>query len=152
MDYVLCGPNRMSKNMTIFCSYLSNEEVPTINVPNPNNLFSLGKWLKARKYAYSKLFSGHLNVKGDLNDYDIIKWKKSYVRIFGYTIYLFNYKSKKSTGIININEAKPTISETNTISLNLVNYERILELHTDSKEDFQKLKTAIEILFPKEKL
>ncbi|ORE00168.1 hypothetical protein A0H76_2082 [Hepatospora eriocheir] len=43
MDYVLCGPNRMSKNMTIFCSYLSNEEVPTINVPNPNNLFSLGK-------------------------------------------------------------------------------------------------------------
>ncbi|OQS55827.1 hypothetical protein EHP00_369 [Ecytonucleospora hepatopenaei] len=133
---------------SVYAAYLSKDELPTINAPSPYSLLTLSKWLVARKYAYDLLFSGFLNIKGDLCDSTKFLWKLRYVKWFGYTLYVFNDKTKKVVSSINITDA--IINITN-LHKGLVVFDmktHVLELHTDSKENIKKLRIVLNVLFP----
>ncbi|KAL6121189.1 hypothetical protein NUSPORA_01937 [Nucleospora cyclopteri] len=137
-----------AKSATIFCAYLSTDEIPTINSPAPYNLYSLSKWLVVRKYAYDLLFSGFLSVKGDTEDPTGYLWKRRYIKWFGYTLYIFNEKTKKMVGSVNIADS---VAHIENFSKGTVAFETkvfFLELHGDSKEKIRGMKTALNILFP----
>lgn len=57
------SPETPSGNLKAFCSYISNDEIPTINSPQPASLFTLSRWLLIRKHAHSLMFAGYVTLK-----------------------------------------------------------------------------------------
>ena len=132
----------------VYCGYLSKDEVLTINSPVPYSLLTLSKWLVARKYAYDLLFSGFLNIKGDLNDSTKYLWKLRYIKWFGYTLYIFNDKTKKIVSSINITDALIDLSNLHKGIIVFDLKTHVIEIHTDSKENKKKLRNVLQVLFP----
>lgn len=132
----------------VYCAYISKDELPTINSPNPYSLLSLSKWLVARKYAYDLMFSGFLNVKGDINDTTRFLWKLRYVKWFGYTLYIFNDKTKKIVSSVNITDALVNTTNLHKGCLSFDMRTHVLELHTDSKHNIKNIRDVLNVLFP----
>ncbi|ORD93635.1 hypothetical protein ECANGB1_1838 [Enterospora canceri] len=136
----------------IFISYLAVDEIPTINSIAPHSLLTLSKWLVARKYAYDLLFSGFVNVKGDINDTTKFLWKHRYIKWYGYTLYIFNDKTKKLVSTINVTDAAVNTSGIKKGNVVFYMKREKLEIHSDSKENLKNIKSVTGVLFPASKL
>lgn len=133
---------------TLYCAYISKDELFTIQAPEPYSLLTLSKWIVNRRYAYDLLFSGYINVKGDLADKTRFLWKQRYAKWYGYTIYLFNGKTKKPVSTINITDAQIGITNINKGTVRFTLKTHKVDIHTDSKENIKNITSVLMILFP----
>lgn len=133
---------------TLYCAYISKDELFTIQSPEPYSLLTLSKWIVNRRYAYDLLFSGYINVKGDLADKTRFLWKQRYSKWYGYTIYLFNDKTKNPVSTINITDAQIGITNINKGTIRFTLKTHKVDIHTDSKENIKNITSVLMILFP----
>jgi hypothetical protein len=95
------SPDLPAGSLRAFCSFLSTNEVPTINSTTPASLFTLSKWLLVRKFAYHLMFAGYVNIRGSTEGVNNVFWTRRYVKWYGYTVFVLNEDSKEMIGSIN---------------------------------------------------
>lgn len=130
--------------LQLFFSFISVEEFKIINVPIPMTLMNLCRWIKIRKYSYSNWFSGFCNIKGTIPNICTHLWKRRYIKLYGYRIYIFNEFTKILVGTYEIFNEKKITENNNKI---IFGHEKAkLELLFDNNDKYQMFRSVLEIL------
>lgn len=128
----------------LFFSFISVEEFKIINLPIPMTLMNLCRWLKIRKYSYSNWFSGFCNIKGTIPSICTHLWKRRYIKLYGYRIYIFNEFTKILIGTYEIFNEKKISEKNNKV---IFGHETAkIELLFDNNDKYQMFRSVLEIL------
>ncbi|WUR03967.1 septin ring organizing protein MID2-like [Vairimorpha necatrix] len=133
--------------LKMFFCYISQEEFDKVDIPMPNSLFDLGKWLNIRKHFYNTWFSGFCNMRGINVEICTHLWKRRFIKVHGYKILIYNEITKNLLGIfdlVNFTNEKEINERENKYKI--INNEKSIEFHFDSKEKyltFKKVMTAL---------
>lgn len=135
--------HKTEDTVKIHCSYISDDEVKLLD-HKPESLSTLCKWIMNRKYAYSCLFEGEINIKGVNMIYN---WKRVYIKWYGYRLYIFDCNNKEYISEVSLIDSIPFLGNVKKSLIKFIVQDNEIQLHFDTSETLFRCLDAIYTIF-----